>query len=126
MIDKATCRGGYYLGTKNLKEAAMKESEEIAYMGIASVWAILFFCVALAGGFALGMYLGKGELKSPVSGTSYDLAIVAKSGNGINIRYYSFEKYYPNKVDLEKDLTNKKAVFENGTFRILESWEKKN
>lgn len=90
------------------------------------VWIALGVSVAFAGGFALGMYWEKGELKSPKSGASYELAIVAKSGKGISTRYYPFGKYYSNMADLEKDLVNKKAVFENGTFRILESQEKKN
>lgn len=89
------------------------------------IWVAVFAFVTLAGGFSLGMYFGKGELKSPVSGVSYELAIVAKSGTGIGTRYYRFGKVYPNTEDLEKDLVSKKAVFENGAFRILERQEKK-
>jgi hypothetical protein len=93
--------------------------------GIAFIWAILFICVALAGGFALGMHQVVGVLKAPVAGTNYELVIVAKSGKGIDAKYYAFGKYYSNIGDLEKGLDGKKAIFENGAFRILESQENK-
>lgn len=92
---------------------------------VAFIWAVLFVFVALAGGFVLGMSVGRGELKKPVTGASYELAIVAKSGKGISTRYYSFEKYYPGIKDLESNLAARKTVFESGSFRILESQEKK-
>ena len=91
---------------------------------IALIWAVMIAFMTLAIGFTLGMSVGRGELKKPKAGASYELAIVAKSGKGISARYHPFENYYPGAKNLKKDLLFQKAIFDNGFFRIEESGKK--
>jgi len=91
---------------------------------IHSMWiitALLLFFLSFAGGFTVGMKLEQGQLKNPQPGVIYKLSVVATPKDERSGKYYTFGKYFKEIKVIEKDLSEKLAIFENGKFKLVET-----